>query len=128
MTKRERFMNFLASKPVDRVPVAFFHHFCPPNEWGKGLENQEAFERNVIGHKLAREKFDPDVIKIMNDPFFDKNGQREAFYPTMMLRIVRSVPSMPLRARTPTLETVLSTSSARIPSPPLKSCPFLCIR
>ena len=67
MTKRERFMNFLASKPVDRVPVAFFHHFCPPNEWGKGLENQEAFERNVIGHKLAREKFDPDVIKIMND-------------------------------------------------------------
>ena len=66
MTKRERFMNFLASKPVDRVPVAFFHHFCPPNEWGKGLENQEAFERNVIGRKLARKKFGPDAIKIMN--------------------------------------------------------------
>ena len=31
------------------------------------MENQEAFERNIIGHKLAREKFDPDVIKIMND-------------------------------------------------------------
>ncbi|MEL4860083.1 uroporphyrinogen decarboxylase family protein [Pseudoflavonifractor phocaeensis] len=67
MTKRERFMNFLESKPVDRVPVAFFHHFCPPNEWGRGMENSEAFERNIIGHKLAREKFDPDVIKIMND-------------------------------------------------------------
>ena len=67
MTKRERFMNFLENKPVDRVPVAFFHHFCPPCEWGRGLENQDAFERNIIGHKLAREKFDPDVIKIMND-------------------------------------------------------------
>ncbi len=67
MTKRERFMNFLENNPVDRVPVAFFHHFCPPGEWGKGMENQEAFERNIIGHKLAREKFDPDVIKIMND-------------------------------------------------------------
>lgn len=67
MTKRERFLNFLANKPVDRVPVAFFHHFCPPNEWGTGLEDSEAFERNIVGHKLAREKFDPDVIKIMND-------------------------------------------------------------
>ena len=67
MTKRERFLNFLANKPVDRVPVAFFHHFCPPSEWGKGLEDSEAFERNIIGHKLSREKFDPDVIKIMND-------------------------------------------------------------
>ena len=36
MTKRERFMNFLENKPVDRVPVAFFHHFCPPCEWGQG--------------------------------------------------------------------------------------------
>ena len=67
MTKRERFEKFLANQPVDRVPVAFFHHFCGPAEWGKGLENQDAFERNVMGHKYAREKFDPDVIKIMND-------------------------------------------------------------
>ena len=67
MTKRERFMNFLQSKPVDRVPVAFFHHFCGPAEWGQGLVNADAFERNIIGHKLAREKFDPDVIKVMND-------------------------------------------------------------
>ena len=29
--------------------------------------NQDAFERNIIGHKYAREKFDPDVIKVMND-------------------------------------------------------------
>ena len=67
MTKRERFMNFLQNKPVDRVPVAFFHHFCPTSEWGTGVVNQDAFERNIIGHKYAREKFDPDVIKVMND-------------------------------------------------------------
>lgn len=60
-------MNLLAGKPAERVSVALFHHFCPPNEWEKGLENQEAFKRNVIGRKLAREKFGPDAIKIMND-------------------------------------------------------------
>lgn len=60
-------MNFLANKPVDRVPVAFFHHFCPTSEFGTGLVNADAFERNINGHKLARDKFDPDVIKIMND-------------------------------------------------------------
>lgn len=67
MNKRERFMNFLQGKPVDRVPVAFFHHFIGPDEWGKGLVNESAFERNIEGHRIAREKFDPDVIKIMND-------------------------------------------------------------
>lgn len=67
MTKRERFMNFLQNKPVDRVPVAFFHHFVEAPEWGTGLENADAFERNVMGHKYALEKFDPDVAKIMND-------------------------------------------------------------
>ncbi|WP_249299456.1 uroporphyrinogen decarboxylase family protein [Feifania hominis] len=60
-------MNFLANKPVDRVPVAFFHHFCSENEWFKGLENEAIFEKNIEGHRKAREIFDPDVIKIMND-------------------------------------------------------------
>ena len=32
MTKRERFLAFLSNKPVDRVPVAFFHHFCRPED------------------------------------------------------------------------------------------------
>ena len=79
-------MNLLAGKPADRVPVAFFHHFCPPNERGKGLENQETFERSVIGRKLARKKFGPDAIKIMNgtlmmipaDGSFEKNSKRFA--------------------------------------------------
>lgn len=67
MTKRERFMKFLAGEPVDRVPVAFFHHFCGPSEWFRGLENEEIFQKNIDGHRKALEVFDPDVIKIMND-------------------------------------------------------------
>ncbi|MEA4955323.1 MAG: uroporphyrinogen decarboxylase family protein [Pseudoflavonifractor sp.] len=67
MTKRERFMKFLANEPVDRVPVAFFHHFCNADEWFKGLESEEVFEKNIEGHRKSREVFDPDVIKIMND-------------------------------------------------------------
>lgn len=67
MTKRERFMNFLSNKPVDRVPVAFFHHFTASDEWGKGLVDEDIFRRNIEGHRTALERFDPDVIKIMND-------------------------------------------------------------
>ncbi len=67
MTKRERFEAFLANKSVDRVPIAFFHHFCGPKDMNQGLVNQEAFERNIEGHRRAREIFDPDVAKVMND-------------------------------------------------------------
>lgn len=67
MTKRERFEKFLANEPVDRVPVAFFHHFTTEQEWLTGLTNEAAFEKNIEGHRAARAKFDPDVIKIMND-------------------------------------------------------------
>ena len=61
MTKRERFLKVLANEPVDRVPVAFFHHFTGPSDWNMGLENPEAFERNIEGHRPALEKFDPDT-------------------------------------------------------------------
>ena len=67
MTKRERFEKFLANEPVDRAPVAFFHHFTTEQEWLTGLTDEAAFEKNIEGHRIARAKFDPDVIKIMND-------------------------------------------------------------
>lgn len=67
MTKRERFLKVLANEPVDRVPVAFFHHFTSPYDWNRGLDDAEAFEKNIEGHRPALAKFDPDVIKIMND-------------------------------------------------------------
>lgn len=67
MTKKERMMRVFANQPVDRVPVAFFHHFTPVEEWNKGLSVPGALDRNVAGHLPALEKFNPDVIKIMND-------------------------------------------------------------
>ncbi len=67
MDKRQRFENFLNNKPVDRVPIAFFHHFTRNDEWMKGLVDPEIFEKNVDGHRKSREIFDPDVIKVMND-------------------------------------------------------------
>jgi len=70
MTKRERFLNFLANKPIDRVPVAFFHHFIPFSEFGLGVENDDVFERNILGHAKAKEIFDPDMVKIMSDSLF----------------------------------------------------------
>lgn len=67
MNKKERFLNVLANKPVDYVPVAFFHHFTAQNEWFKGMQDEEIFRKNIEGHRIARQKFDPDVIKVMND-------------------------------------------------------------
>ncbi|MDO5027002.1 MAG: uroporphyrinogen decarboxylase family protein [Tissierellia bacterium] len=70
MDKRERFMNFLNNKAVDRVPVAFYHHYLNDlmlYNMNQGLTNQRIFEKNIEGHRISRNKFDPDVIKIMND-------------------------------------------------------------
>ncbi len=68
MTKRERFLNVLANKPVDRVPVAFFHHFLEDwHDFGLGVENDAVFEKNIEGHRTACKIFNPDVAKIMND-------------------------------------------------------------
>ena len=60
-------MNVLKNKSVDYVPILLFHHFCNEKDWDQGLVNSIAFEKNINGHKNAREIFDPDVIKIMND-------------------------------------------------------------
>ena len=54
MNKKERFMNFLQNKPVDRAPVAFFHHFTSNDEWFKGLVSPEIYEKNIDGHRKAR--------------------------------------------------------------------------
>ncbi|MBO4359882.1 MAG: hypothetical protein J5822_03280 [Eubacteriaceae bacterium] len=67
MNKKERFLSVLANRPVDYVPVAFFHHFISENEWFRGMVDEAAFEKNIEGHRIARAKFDPDVIKVMND-------------------------------------------------------------
>lgn len=67
MTNRERVLKALRNEPVDRVPVAFFHHFTEFEDWNNGLDNPDAIRRNIEGHKPALEVFVPDVIKVMND-------------------------------------------------------------
>lgn len=51
MTKRERFQHFLENKPVDRAPVAFFHHFCRFEDFGKGVDADAILEQNIEGPK-----------------------------------------------------------------------------
>ena len=67
MNKRERFEAFLNSKPVDRVPVAFFHHYMGVPEYLTGLKHPKYFKMMVEGHWETRQHDDPDFLKIMND-------------------------------------------------------------
>jgi len=67
MNKRERFLNFLENKPVDRVPVGFWHHYCDFMDMDKGLVDNAIFEENVDGHRRSKEVYDPDIVKIMTD-------------------------------------------------------------
>ena len=67
MTKFERLQHVLHNEPVDYTPVALFHHFTGPEAWNNGLHNEAAFEQNIAGHAEALKKFDPDLVKIMND-------------------------------------------------------------
>lgn len=70
MNKRDRIEKFLKNEEVDRVPVAFYHHFLDERmlyNMNQGLTKPDVFEKNIEGHRTALKKFDPDLIKIMND-------------------------------------------------------------
>lgn len=70
MNKRERFLHFLKNEPVDRVPIAFYHHFLGNKmlyNMNQALTSEKLFRENIEGHRRSREKFDPDIVKIMND-------------------------------------------------------------
>ncbi|MDO5014957.1 MAG: uroporphyrinogen decarboxylase family protein [Clostridia bacterium] len=70
MEKRERFINFLNNKPVDRVPIAFYHHYLNDMmlyNMNQGLTNSKLYEKNINAHLTSKQKFDPDIVKIMND-------------------------------------------------------------
>ena len=67
MNKRERFENFLSNKPVDRVPVGFWHHYMGFDRMNRGFFENDTFEENVAGHLKSKAVFDPDIVKIMTD-------------------------------------------------------------
>ena len=62
MTKRERVLNAMQNKPVDKLPMGFWYHFSPDEDLG-----QQTVEEHV---KLYREA-DMDFIKVMCDGYFN---------------------------------------------------------
>jgi len=70
MTNKERMLNVLAGKPVDRVPVGFWFHFLP-DELGVDAVADPSQARAVVeGHARYIGAFHPDFVKIMSDGFF----------------------------------------------------------
>ncbi|MDO5033735.1 MAG: uroporphyrinogen decarboxylase family protein [Eubacteriales bacterium] len=70
MDKRQRFENFLNNEPVDRVPIAFYHHYLGNMmlyNMNQGLSKPKLYEENIAGHRVSKQKYDPDLVKIMND-------------------------------------------------------------
>lgn len=65
MNYRERFFNAMDQKPVDRVPVGFWHHFF--NQDGSFVTGQE----NVELHKKFVHETGMDFMKGMCDGFFE---------------------------------------------------------
>lgn len=62
MTKKERVLHAFHNEPVDRVPIAFWYHFSPDDDFG-----QETIDEHL---RLYREA-DFDLIKVMCDGYFN---------------------------------------------------------
>ena len=56
MTKKERVLHAFHNEPVDRVPIAFWYHFSPDDDFG-----QETIDEHL---RLYREA-DFDLIKVL---------------------------------------------------------------
>lgn len=62
MTKRERVLNAFHNRTVDKLPMGFWYHFSPDDDFG-----QQTVEEHL---KLYREA-DMDFIKVMCDGYFN---------------------------------------------------------
>lgn len=69
-TRRELISKVFHNEKAERVPVGFWFHFLPPQEFNSGLNDPELLQKNLEGHKKFAEDFDPDFVKIMTDGFF----------------------------------------------------------
>ncbi|EHJ52151.1 uroporphyrinogen decarboxylase family protein [Streptococcus macacae] len=69
--KKEWVLKAFRGEEVDRVPVGFWYHFLPEEEFGQGLDNAQLFDKNWQGHQKFIKEVDPDFIKIMSDGFFN---------------------------------------------------------
>ena len=62
MNKRERMLNALENKPVDRIPVGFWHHYS-----GEESKDQKCIDAQIKFYNDAN----LDFVKIMSDNFFE---------------------------------------------------------
>lgn len=62
MTKRERVLHAFNREAVDKIPMAFWYHFSPDDDFG-----QETIDAHVNLYKEA----DFDLIKVMCDGYFN---------------------------------------------------------
>lgn len=62
MTKRERLLNAFEKKPVDRVPMGFWHHFLP---------DADTEQKMVEEHLRLYREVGMDMIKVMCDGYFN---------------------------------------------------------
>ena len=69
MDKRELMDAFLNNEPVDRVPVAFWHHYVSFHDHF-GYREPAIYDAVVSGQKRYLDNVDPDFVKIMSDAFF----------------------------------------------------------
>ena len=62
MTNRERVLHALHRKPVDRVPMGFWYHFSPDDDFG-----QETVDEHIRWYRNSK----ADFIKVMCDGYFN---------------------------------------------------------
>ena len=62
MTKKERVLAAFNNQPVDKIPMGFWYHFSPDDDFG-----QETVNEHLKWYKDA----DLDFIKIMGDGYFN---------------------------------------------------------
>ena len=82
-TKRELVKAALDCKPVDRVPVGFWHHFLADQRHADALAHHSAWVDNLAGHDRFYKSWKPDFVKIMTDGFF--------LYPHEQLHDLKSI-------------------------------------
>lgn len=73
MTKRERVLNAFHNQAVDKLPMGFWYHFSPDDDFG-----QQTVEEHL---RLYRDT-DMDFIKVMCDGYFN--------YPNPFIETVNS--------------------------------------
>lgn len=82
-TKRELVKAALDCKPVNRVPVGFWHHFLADQRHADALAHHSAWVDNLAGHDRFYKSWKPDFVKIMTDGFF--------LYPHEQLHDLKSI-------------------------------------